>query len=106
MEWNHEARDENLMQTIILDAANAQIPLANLVTQASAGGVELRRENGELIGFVLPAHDRAAWAYAEACNDIDANTEQVRAAVARRGGISTQELLQRAAAAAAAQDEQ
>jgi hypothetical protein len=90
------------MQTIVVDAANAQIPLGTLVSQASPGGVELRGESGELIAFVLPAHDRAAWAYAAACNDIDANLDKVRAAVARKGGISTEELLQRAQGAAAA----
>lgn len=88
------------MQTIVIDAANAQIPLGTLVSQASPGGVELRRESGELIGFVLPAHDHAAWTYAAASSDIDANIDQVRAAVAGRGGISTQELLRRAQAAA------
>lgn len=87
------------MNTLILNAESLNVSIEHLLRQAQEGGVEVRDTSGKLLAFVLSPTDREAWTYAEANLDIEANMEAVRQAMTRRGGVTTRELLAKAAAA-------
>jgi hypothetical protein len=86
------------MTTFILNAETAKLSIEHLLNQAKSDEIEVRNSQGELLAYVVSPNVRDAWIYAEANRDIDQNIEQVRAALARRGGITTAELLKKAAA--------
>jgi len=88
------------MNTIVLTDETARLSMEHLLSQANQGGVEVRGTRGELLAYVLSPTDRDAWTYAEANLDIDQNIEQLRAAMKRRGGVTTKEMLEKAARAA------
>lgn len=87
------------MNTIILNAETANLSIEHLLKRASEGGVEVQDGNGKVLAFVLSPDDREALTYAEANFDINQNLDQVRSALGRRGGITTAELLEKAAQA-------
>jgi hypothetical protein len=88
------------MNTLILNAETANISIEHLLHQASGGGVEVRDPQGNVLAFVLSPTDREAWTYAEANLDIMQNWDDIQKAIGRRGGITTAQLLEKAAAAA------
>jgi hypothetical protein len=88
------------MNTLVLNSQTANLSIEHLLKQASAGGVEVRDAQGNIMAFVLSPTDREAWTYAEANIDLDQNLDQVRRALARRGGVTTAELLANARKAA------
>jgi hypothetical protein len=87
------------VNNLILSNETANLSIQHLLTQANDGGVAVRDAKGKVIAFVLSPTDREAWTYAEAHLDLDQNIEQVRRALGRRGGITTAELLAKAALA-------
>jgi hypothetical protein len=88
------------MNTIILDNETSAWSVQHLLEQAANGGVKLLDRSGKTVAFCLPPSDREAWIYAEAHLDIDEHIDEVREALARGNGITTEELLRRAEAAA------
>jgi len=88
------------MKTLILNPETANLSIDHLLKQASEGGVEVRDVLGNIVAFVVSPTDREAWTYAEANFDLDQNLDQVRRALGRRGGVTTAELLAKAALAA------
>ena len=89
------------MQAFILSEHTASMPVGPIVSQAAKGAVEVRDTDGNVVAFVISPFDREALTYLEAYRDFEENREQIRQASQRRGGVSTQELLERAHAAAA-----
>lgn len=88
------------MTTLVLNADTSQMSIENLLQQASSGGVEVRDADGKVVGIVLSPADHEAWIYAEAFRDIAENRDELAEALSRRGGVTTEELLRKAAAAA------
>lgn len=88
------------MNTLILDSETAKLSLEHLLKQLGNGGVEVRDAQGNIVAIVLGPSDQEALTYAEAKLDLDQHRDQVRRALARRGGITTSELLSKAALAA------
>src|SRR4029078_9496604 len=89
------------MTTRILNSETAQLPIDHLLKQLEeGGGVAVRNADGKIVAVVLSGADQEALAYAEAKQDSDQNREKGRKALERRGGITTAELLAKAAAAA------
>ena len=88
------------MNTLILNTETANLTIGHLLKQVNAGGVEVRDAQGNIMAFVLSPTDREAWTYVEANLDLNHNLDQVRRALGRRGGITTSQLLAKAALAA------
>jgi hypothetical protein len=88
------------MNTLVLNTETAKLSIEYLLDQVSNGGVEVRDAQGNVLAFVLTPGDREAWTYAEANVDLNENQEQVRQALGRRGGLTTAELLAKAALSA------
>lgn len=87
------------MTSIVLNSETAKLPLSQLLAQLGSGGVEVRDPQGKVVAMILAPADKEALTYAEAMADLTQNFEQVRAAVGRRDGITTSELLAKAVAA-------
>jgi|GEM_PF-2579530 len=87
------------MNTIILNAETANLSIEQLLQQAKGGGVEVRDASGKVVAFVLSPADQEALTYVEANLDLNRNQQDVREALARRGGATTAELLEKADAA-------
>lgn len=88
------------MNTLILNAETANMSIEHLLNQMSSGGVEVRDVLGNIVAFVLSPTDQEALTYAEANIYLNEHEDQVRQALGRRGGITTSQLLAKAAAAA------
>jgi hypothetical protein len=88
------------MNTLVLDSTTAKWSLEHLLTQIGSGGVEVRDASGNIVAVVLGPTDQEAVTYAEASICLNQHRDQVRQALTRRGGITTSELLAKAAAAA------
>ena len=88
------------MNTLVLDSETAKLSLEHLLKQLGKGGVEVRDAQGKIVAVVLGPTDHEAWTYAEANLDLNQHLDQVRQALARRGGITTAQLLSNAALAA------
>jgi hypothetical protein len=85
------------MQTFVLDEHAASVPATLFRDAASGGGgVEVLDDQGKIVAFVLSPHDREAWTYAEARMEVINHRDEIRAAMQRRGGVTTKELLERA----------
>jgi hypothetical protein len=87
------------MTSIILDSETGKLPLSQLIQQLGTGGVEVRDSHGKIVAMILAPTDKEALTYAEAMVDLAQNRDQMRAALGRRDGITTSELLAKAAAA-------
>lgn len=87
------------MNTLVLNSETAHMSIEHLLKQAEGGGVEVRDAEGNVVALVLSPADHQAWTYAEANFDLSRNQAQVREALARREGITTDQLLKKAAAA-------
>lgn len=94
------------MTTFVLNAESSELPIGQLLQQAKGGSVEVRDVNGNVVACVLTPTDQQMLTYVEALLDLNQNREKVRAALARRGGITTAELLRRAEAAAKEAEDQ
>ena len=88
------------MNTFILNADTANLSIEHLLKRANEGGVEVQDPQGNVLAFVLSPTDREAWTYAEANLDITQHFGDVQQAMGRRGGITTSQLLEKAALAA------
>jgi hypothetical protein len=102
LEWSEERESErDFMGTLILNSETANLSVEALLKQvAKAGGLTLRDEQGNIVAVIWGAADQEALTYAEAHLDLDQHQDQVRRALGRRDGITTAELLSKAAAAA------
>lgn len=89
------------MNTLILTAETALLPIQHLLSQVGSGGIEIRDARGNVVAIVLPPVEREARTYAEAHLDASQYQEEVRQALQRRGGVTTAQLLQNAELAAA-----
>jgi hypothetical protein len=87
------------MTSIILDSETGKLQLSQLIQQLGTGGVEVRDSHGKIIAMILAPTDKEALTYAEAMVDLAQNRDQMRAALGRRDGVTTSELLAKAAAA-------
>ena len=87
--------------TVTLGSASAALPFGEVVEQARQGGIQVKDSSGQVVAFVLPPNDLGAWTEAEALREFEEHRDEIRAAMARRGGITTKELLKRAQEAAA-----
>jgi len=92
------------MHTFVLSDQTASLPVGPLVQQAATGAVEVRDTKGNVVAFVMSPHDREALTYLEAYRDFEQHRDEIRQALKRCDGITTQELLKRAEAAAARKD--
>ncbi len=88
------------MNSLVLDSETAKLPLEYLLRQLGNGGVEVKDSAGKIIAVILGPMDKEALTYAEANLDIDQHLDQVRQTLGRREGISTSQLLEKAALAA------
>lgn len=88
------------MHTLIVNSETANLSIAHLLQQVQNGGLELQDAQGQVVAFVLPPSDRQAWTYAEAAIDLSEHPIEIKNAIGRTGGISTADLLRRAADAA------
>ena len=88
------------MATFILDQNSANLPVQDLLSQAATESVAVLDTQGNIVAYVLSPADREGMVYAEARRDLYQNWEQVDAALKRRGGVTTEELLERARNAA------
>jgi hypothetical protein len=88
-----------MMTTLVLNADTSQMPIAQLLEQANRGAIEVQDSNGKVVAVVLSATEHEAVAYAEALRDVAENRDELKAALTRRGGITTAELLKAAGAA-------
>jgi hypothetical protein len=86
------------MNTFLLNSETANSPVQELLQQALQGGVEVRDAEGQVVAYVLSATEREAWIYAEANAEIDQHRDEIERALGRRGGITTRQLLEKAAA--------
>ena len=84
------------MQTFVLGDQTASMSIEGLIRQAAGGGVEVRDQAGQVVAYVLPPADRDAWLYAEARVYFNEHRTEIEAAGARRGGVTTQQLLAKA----------
>jgi hypothetical protein len=84
------------MHTFILSDESASQPIGSLLEQATSGGIEIRNAEGRTIAFVLAPDDQEAWAYAEAAIDVAGHRDEIIAAMERRSGVTTEELLAKA----------
>jgi hypothetical protein len=82
-----------------LTSQTANLPIEELLKQAAGNSVEVLDMQGNVIAYVLSPVDREALIYAEAKLDYDRHPEELRQALGRRGGITTQQLLEKAQAA-------
>ena len=87
------------MNTFILSPQTANLPIQDLLTQAASGSVEILDGDGNVLAYVVTPADREALIYAEARVDLEQHRDEVKKALNRRGGITTQELLDKAKAA-------
>jgi hypothetical protein len=94
------------MHTLIVDSETANLSIAHLLKQAQNGGVELQDSQGQVVAFVLPPSDRQAWIYAEAAIDLSEHASEIKNALGRAGGVSTADLLRKAADAAKSEPRQ
>jgi hypothetical protein len=88
------------MNSFVLGPDTANLTVGQFLSQASPGGLEVRNERGDVMAFVLSPADYEAFTYAEAERDFELHRAEVEAAMARRGGVTTAELLRKAADAA------
>lgn len=92
------------MNTFILNAETSSLSIHHLLKQVEAGGVEVQDAQGKVLAIVLTPADLDAWTYAEAHLDLDQHRNVVQQALVRRGGVTTSQLLENAASAAAKHD--
>ena len=88
------------MNTLVLDSTTAKLSLEHLLKQLGSGGVEVRDTLGNVVAVLLGPTDQEALTYAEASIYLNQHEDQVRQALARRGGITTPALLAKSAVAA------
>jgi hypothetical protein len=85
------------MQTIVLGDQTAAMTVGGLIEQAARGSLEIRDAAGKVVAYVLSPADEQAWAYAKARVYFENHREEFEAAAKRRDGITTSELLAKAA---------
>lgn len=88
------------MNTLVLDSETAKLSLEYLLKQLGTDGIEVRDEQGNIVAVVLVPGDKEALTYAEASIYLDQHKDEMRQAIERRGGITTSQLLEKAALAA------
>jgi len=84
------------MQVFVLNEETARTAVESLLQQAAGNGLEIRNAEGNVIAYLLPPNNEEAWAYAEAGMEIDKHRDEIMAAMERRSGVTTTELLERA----------
>ena len=89
------------LSTVTLGSESAALPFGQVVEQARQGGIQVNDSSGQLVAFVLPLNDLAAWTEAQLIREIGEHRDEIRAAMQRGGGVTTAELLERARQASA-----
>jgi len=84
------------MQTFVLNDQTATMPIQGLIQKASTGGLAVCDQQGKLLAYVVSPQDREAMAYLDAYRDYEAHRGEIEAALKRRGGVTTKELLEKA----------
>lgn len=87
------------MNTFILNSETAGTSIEHLLKQAGQGGIEVQDSDGKLLAIVLSPADQESVTYVEAHLDANEHRQEIDQALARRGGVTTAELLDKAAAA-------
>ncbi len=75
------------------ESEEPNLPIGGLVESVGSGGVEVRDHHGRVIAYVLPPNMKETLLELEARQALETRSEELRAAVARRGGRATQEIL-------------
>lgn len=88
------------MTTFVLTSETASLSVAHLLQRADGGGVEIRDADGNVVAVVISPADEQALTYVEANLDLNEHMSEVRQSLARRGGVTTEQLLANAAVAA------
>ena len=89
------------METIVLGTEAARISIGDFVQQIGPDGVEIRDSEGRLMGVVLPPQHLLAattaiqyeWEFGKSPRILELGGD-IEAAMQRRGGKSTQQLLE------------
>ena len=84
------------MNTFVLNPQTANLPVQNLLDRAAGDSVQVLDAEGNVVAYVLSSVDREALIYAEGMLDLDRHRDEVLKATGRRGGIATQQLLEKA----------
>jgi hypothetical protein len=90
------------MTTFELNSETSGLSIEHLLKQVGDDGVQVRDAKGNIVALVFSPRDHEALTYAEAHLDLNEHVDQVRQALGRRDGITTTELLEKAALAAKA----
>ncbi|MGH8249006.1 MAG: hypothetical protein ACREUU_21575, partial [Gammaproteobacteria bacterium] len=70
--------------TVTLGSESAALPCGEVIQQARQGGIQVKDSSGQIVAFVLPPNDLAAWTEAEALREFEEHRDEIRAAMARR----------------------
>ena len=88
------------MTTFILSPETAALPVQHLLSQVANGEIAILDGEGNAVAYVLSPAAHEELIYAEAQRDLDLHRDEVKAALARRTGVTTKQLLDRAVDAA------
>jgi hypothetical protein len=94
-----------MMTTLVLNADTSQMPIGQLLEQANREAIEVQDSDGKVVAVVLSATEHEAVVYAEALRDVAEHRDELKASLSHRGGITTAELLRKAAGAAQAAEQ-
>lgn len=90
------------MTTFVLNAETSGLSIEHLLKQVGEEGVQVRDAEGNIVALVFSPRDHEALTYAEAHLDLDEHLDRVRQTLGRRNGVTTAQLLEKAALAAKA----
>ena len=85
------------MNSIIFSQDSSNLSVEQLLQHAQGGGVQLKDADGQVLAFVLSPADHEALTYVEAGLELLRNAEDIQEALGRSGGVTTTELLDKAA---------
>lgn len=88
------------MQTFVISPQTENLPIKVLLNQANQQSLAVQDTDGNLVAYVLSPAEHQAITLAEARLDLLLHQAEVQAARARRSGVTTDELLKHAQAAA------
>jgi hypothetical protein len=84
------------LQDFELSEGTAATPIGGLIEQAERGGIQVRNSEGKVLAFIVQPDDEESLAYIDAYHDLQRHQDEIIAARSRRGGVTTQQLLENA----------
>jgi hypothetical protein len=87
------------MNTFVLSSENIGFPIKSLIDNLGSDEIRICDESGKVLAYLTPVSAREEQLYAEAQAWARANRDMLRERAARREGLTTSELLQRAESA-------